>query len=220
MDLAFTRPYRFLKWRQQKLFLFTGKGRKRSFTHPWKLSAALLALEPKVQWGLTCGHVSSAEIAKNMPRILIVFCSWESEWESQSHWLIQQVKVDSLVVVTAITAKLASIQTSTCSSCSGNLTSGFSDMALMREKSQPEASKPSSLKPVSTTNKEGGGGGDCVWLPICTWTHHSGSWQPCTSPHLWVILHKASGILSRKILSSVVVAVAFPKVFHFTQLAS
>lgn len=158
MDLAFTRPYRFLKWRQQKLFLFTGKGRKRSFTHPWKLSAALLALEPKVQWGLTCGHVSSAEIAKNMPRILIVFCSWESEWESQSHWLIQQVKVDSLVVVTAITAKLASIQTSTCSSCSGNLTSGFSDMALMREKRQPEASKPSSLKPVSTTNKEGGGG--------------------------------------------------------------
>lgn len=34
------------------------------------LSAALVALEPEVQSGLACSHVSSAEIAKTMPRIL------------------------------------------------------------------------------------------------------------------------------------------------------
>lgn len=90
--------------------------------------------------------------AQNIDRFLFL-----RKWVGKSIPLTHSTsEVDSLVAVTAITAKLASIQTSTCSSCSGNLTSGFSDMAFMREKRQPEASKPSSLKPVSTTNKVGG----------------------------------------------------------------
>lgn len=34
VDLAFTRLHHLLRWRQQKLLLFTEKGKKRSFTHP------------------------------------------------------------------------------------------------------------------------------------------------------------------------------------------
>lgn len=194
MDLAFTKLYNFLKSRQEKLLLFTGKGYKRSFTHPWKFSAALLALEPKVHWALTCGHVSSTEIAKNMPRISIIFSPWESEWEGQPHWLIQQMKVDSLVVVTTITAKLDLMQTSTCSSCGGNLTSGFS--GLYGGKKTARSLTATQLK-ACLNNKQVG---DYVWFPICTWTHHSGSWQPSASSQLWVVLRKASGISSREIL--------------------
>lgn len=49
--------------------------------------------------------------------------SQESYWEGQSHWLTPQKKVDSLVVVTAITPNLDSTHLS-ISSCSGNFMSG------------------------------------------------------------------------------------------------
>jgi len=62
------------------------------------------------------------------------------------------MKVDSLVVVTAITIKLDSVQTSTCSSCIRNSTSSFSSLAFRGEKRQPESSQLSSLKSVSTIN--------------------------------------------------------------------
>lgn len=64
---------------------------------------------------------------------------------------------------------------------------------------QPAALQPPSLNPVSAANT-----GSSIWFPICNSTYHSGSWQPCATSHLWVILHKATGISSREILHSVV----------------
>lgn len=217
VDLAFPRLHHFLKHRQQKLLLLTGKGQKRSFTYPWKLSAALLALEPKAQRGLTCGHASSAEIAKNMPRILIVFCLWESEWEGQSHQLIQQAKVDSLMLVAAITAKLDFIQNRTCSSCSGNSTGGFSGVAFTGEIKTARSLTTFQLK-ARINNKQGGIVFGFLSAP-----------GPTTVAHDSHALHLISGLSSTKRVGFYpekfckawwVVAVAFHKMFHFTQLAA
>lgn len=186
VDLALTRLYHCLKHRQQKLLLLTGKGQKRSFTHPWKLSAALLALEPKVQRGLTCGHASPAEIAKNMPRTLTVFYLWESEREGQSHRLIQEAKVDGLMLVTAIAAKLDSIQNSNCSSCSGNLTGGFSDLAFTGVKKTARSLTAIQLKACINNKQEG---------TVFGFLSAPG---PTTAAHESHALHLISGLSSTK----------------------
>lgn len=189
VDLAFTRLHHLLRWRQQKLLLLTGKGRKRSFTHPWKLSAALGALEPKVQSGLTHSHVKSQ---KNLPRILagpkkvsgkVNPIDWLHKKEFAALWWWLPAPPTWTRFVWALLLPLYQ---------------WFEWPSLYSEK-KPEALHPPSLNPVSAANM-----GGSVWFPISNWTYHRGSWQPCATSHPWVILHRAPGISSREILHSVV----------------
>lgn len=126
--------------------------------------------------------------------------SQESDWEGQSHCLTPQKKGWQPCDGDCLYPQPGLNSSEHFFSCSGNFTSGFNGPAFIGEKiRQPEALQPPSLNPVSTANRR-----SCVWFPICNWTYHSGSWQPCATSHLRVILHKATGISSREILHSVV----------------
>lgn len=108
------------------------------------LSAALVALEPEVQSGLACNHVSSAGITKTMPRILADPKKMTGK-VNPVDWLHKK-KVDSLVVVTANIPNLESIRLSTSSSCSGNFTSGFSGPAFIGGKKTAESLTATQLR--------------------------------------------------------------------------